>query len=200
MTTPYFLKQLRLLPAISAGSLGLPAEAPTFVSPIIGEQHRCDLCSVIYSPLWYQVGYITSAQHQHATGGGTYCYHRCRPGISEAYIREYGWISQVEPLGALQREKSGGETVARDDAVRCLRIAAWCLHDSFVIRCLLREAHPPHPLESGLLALYHFSPRRHVILLPICDHGGQEELPVPWAPLRFTIRQGEVFFAQGHRP
>jgi hypothetical protein len=39
-----------------------------------------------------------------------------------------------------------------------------------------------------------------VILLPICDHGGQEELPVPWASLRFTIRQGEVFFAQGHRP
>lgn len=196
MTTPYFLKQLRLLPAISAGSLGLPAEAPTFVSPIIGEQHRCDLCSVIYSPLWYQVGYITSAQHQHATGGGTYCYHRCRPGISEAYIREYGWISQVEPLGALQREKSGGETVARADAVRCLRIAAWCLRDSFVLRRQLREVHPPHPLERGLLVLYRVSPGGHVVLLPICNLCDQEELPLICAPLRFTICHGEVFFSQ----
>jgi hypothetical protein len=196
MSRNYYLKQLRLLPAETASTLGLPAEAPTFVSPIIGEQNRCVLCPVTYTPLCYQVGYITYAQHQHETGGGIYCYRRCRPGIPEARIRENGWISQVEPLGALHHQKTGRATVARAEAVRCLSIAAWCLRDSFVLRCLLREAHPPHPLESGLLVLYHFSPRGHVVLRPICDQGGQEELPLPSAPLRFTIRHGEVFFVQ----
>jgi hypothetical protein len=197
MARSYYLKQLRLLPAETASTLGLPAEAPTFVSPILGEQNRCSVCPVTYTPLCYQVGYVTYAQHYHESGGGgVYCYRRCRPGVHEAHIRETGWISEVQPLGALQIQKTGREAVARAEAVRCLSIAAWCLRDSFVIRCSLRETHPPHPLESGLLFLFQFSPRRHVVLLPICDLDDQEELPVTDAPLRFTIRHGEVFFVQ----
>lgn len=63
MSTRYYVKQLRLVPPEEAGMLGIPVEAPAFISPIILFNRRCPVCPITYTPLLYQTGYVTQAPH-----------------------------------------------------------------------------------------------------------------------------------------
>jgi hypothetical protein len=56
----YQRKQLRLVPMDVANALGVPAESPVFISSKIDKPERCGRCGVIYGPLVYQTGHISS--------------------------------------------------------------------------------------------------------------------------------------------
>jgi hypothetical protein len=73
MSTRSYVKQLRLVTPWTARRLGIRAEAPVFISPWVHEQARCSGCNRLYSPLVYQTGYETAAQHQ-CGPGGIYCH------------------------------------------------------------------------------------------------------------------------------
>jgi hypothetical protein len=98
----FFIKQLRLVPAEEAERHGIPAEAPTFLSPYVHGSKRCTVsgCGVHYRPLVYQTGYTTTAHHYHGIGeGGIYFYISPEPQLPCSIPNEAGWIAQVEPLG-----------------------------------------------------------------------------------------------------
>jgi hypothetical protein len=63
MSTRQFIKQLRLVTPASAALLGYPAEAPTFISPVIEGNNHCPVCAIEYTPLVYQVDRETHSQH-----------------------------------------------------------------------------------------------------------------------------------------
>lgn len=66
------IKHLRLVTPERANELGIPAEAPVLCSPYISGTNHCDICNVKYTPLIYQVGQETEAQHFCTSGGGIY--------------------------------------------------------------------------------------------------------------------------------
>lgn len=67
------IKHLRLVTPERANELGIPAEAPVLCSPYVSGTYRCDICNVKYTPLIYQIGQETEAQHFcKENGGGIY--------------------------------------------------------------------------------------------------------------------------------
>jgi hypothetical protein len=70
MARRYFIKHLRLVTPEGSGKVGIPSEAPTFVAPMVEAGRSCPVCTVTYTPLLYQTGYITEAHHFHDTSGG----------------------------------------------------------------------------------------------------------------------------------
>jgi hypothetical protein len=116
---------LRLVTAKFANSLGIPAEAPTFISPYIGGPERCDLCSVTFTPLVYQTGRVTYAQHYHPGEGGIYFSIATREEwlawlTGGEGIGPTGFVAHIEPIGQV-------ETIP-DTQIS----ADWLLQDSFL--------------------------------------------------------------------
>jgi hypothetical protein len=185
MSTRQYLKHLRLVTPWTAVRLGIRAEAPVFISPWAHEQARCDCCNRIYSPLVYQTGYETAAQHQ-CGSGGIYCHVCADPQV--ALQLQSGWIAQVEPCGW---QVVYGDTL-QAAAVRVLGMEAWCMGWLPSVAPTCHSLHGHHRVSSGHLVS---SPAcdRFRELLPICD-----ELPLSArrAPFRFHIRDGQVFFTK----
>jgi hypothetical protein len=103
---PVNFKWLKLITPEKAQSLGISAESPVFVSPYVDQKIQCFHCLNNYTPLVYQHGYTTSAQHFCPTGGGLY--HFTSPFLPDSYNEEvfkrmrlpnssfYNWQAEVE--------------------------------------------------------------------------------------------------------
>lgn len=68
----FFFKYLRLITPEYAQQLGVSAEAPIFVSPIISEAERYRECNQTFSPINYLIGQRVVADHYHWADGGIY--------------------------------------------------------------------------------------------------------------------------------
>lgn len=99
MTTPYYVKLVRLAEPRFLNRLGIPAEAPTFLSPQIVGSYRCTLCKATYSPLMYAPYAIVSAQHFHEKRGGINFFVTNNLLALARLLLCYGWLAQVEPIG-----------------------------------------------------------------------------------------------------
>ena len=195
MTRPryYYLKSLRLVTAQTAHSLGIPAEGPTFVSDMTAAPQRCRSCPVTYTPLVYQTGEVTVAQHYHDHCGGIYCYattialHATEEEICEAILvgsvhgsddsllppRPYGFLARLEPQGRISIDpaRSGGcvrcAPCARAEAVRTREIAAFCV-----------QWHPQYQeLHEGILLEYPHSLRSFDWSDPRCLSDPRTRIP-----------------------
>lgn len=122
-----YYKALLLISPEKAQELGMRAEAPILVSPLIFQEKICQIpnCGVRFTPLVYQVGYQVRAQHFHEDdggGGGIYYYAVTGP---EAIIHNKDsvdyWFAMVEPS-----LNSRGEFILRAEQVLVERILAYC--------------------------------------------------------------------------
>src|SRR3989344_4909723 len=91
-------KALRLITPERAQKVGIPAEAPVFVSPYISEAHRCSVCDKSFTPLVYQVGYTVDSQHFHDENGGIYSSPTLDGSMKHLELNG-GFIAVLEPLG-----------------------------------------------------------------------------------------------------
>ena len=98
MSKTYYFKQLRLAPPDVLNQMGIPAEAPTFLSPLVDLARHCRVCPTRYTPLVYQTGQVTYAQHYHATVGGIYFWVRHQFQL-DMLLGLTGWFVQLESLG-----------------------------------------------------------------------------------------------------
>jgi hypothetical protein len=201
MNERYPLKQLRLVTPQVAKRLGIPAEGPTFISSTLRKPEPCGRCGVIYSPLVYQTGHITSAQHYHDDGCGGIYYYTHRPGwLDDVVIREEGWIAEVKLLGQTWLCRSNDYSMGRRygiaEAVRVIRIHARCYvrdaHHFLLIQGFGWKAHDDHELTSGILLQFPYIDTGGWFV-PVCD---KANVPVEYAPLQFQIRDGEVFISR----
>jgi hypothetical protein len=191
-----YIKQLRLLPQEYACHRGIPAATPVYVSPVVDLSELCPRCVRRYSSLLYAPGAVTRAQHYHDdTDGGIYFYitpHPIAP-AERALATQTGWIAHLELLGACCIPDDLYGKTGRAEAVRCTRIAAWCVGGTRTVKPLMRQRHIIHPLTAGLLVGYPIGHEQPHLLLPICD---QEDLLARDAQLCFQIRDGEVLFTK----
>ena len=187
MSKTYYFKQLRLAPADVLNQMGIPAEAPAFLSPVVDLARHCRVCPIRYTPLVYQTGQVTYAQHYHATVGGIYFFARHQLHL-ELLSELTGWFAQIEPLGKTAIYGHDSRRLGRSEAVRCIAISAWCIGHN-----------ENHAMESGLLFVCPFSHNHPGMFVPVCDQYAQEDLPAKYMPLRFQIRDGTVFYTQRHR-
>jgi hypothetical protein len=167
--------------------MGVETEAPVFVSPWTNGRTQCPACQMTYSPVVYQTGYETVAQHFHSKEGGIYLYVFEDP--DEELVRcTAGWLALVEPIGRLV--VNGGEGQAA--AVRVLAIEARCTGQFVYNSRTLR--HDSHLLSEGRAwrdpAVYQSRD-----LYPVCD---TICVPARNTPFRFTLRDGQVFFSLHH--
>jgi hypothetical protein len=186
MSKTYYFKQLRLAPADVLNQMGIPAEAPAFLSPVVDLARHCRVCPISYTPLVYQTGQVTYAQHYHATVGGIYFIVRHQLHL-ELLSELTGWFAEIEPLGKTAIYCDDSSRRGRSEAVRCIAISAWCMGHN-----------ESHALESGLLFVCPFSRYHPGMFVPVCDQCAQEDLPAKYMPLRFQIRDGTVFYTQRH--
>jgi hypothetical protein len=130
MSPPHYVKTLRLVPPDVANQLGIPAEAPTFLSPLVHRPQACSVptCTTFYRPLHYATGRVSAAPHYHRTRGGVYFYVVMGSlGFLDALIEHMGWIATVEPLGSTVIDPLGGDYgTGRAQAVLVTAITAWC--------------------------------------------------------------------------
>ena len=140
---------------------------------------------------------MTRSQHYHETDGGIYFLVRKGINFTTGLFHHSGWLAQVEPIGksALFRGITGRYGIA--EAVYCTGIWAWCLSSELETRRLIRRPHKRHPLDTGLLLGYPFDQGHPAFIIPVCD---ETDLKSPYAPFRFQIREGEVFFTQQPLP
>jgi hypothetical protein len=192
MKTPYYVKQLRLVPPERAASRGLQAEGPLFVSPYVEEPRRCDLpsCQAVYRPLSFQVGYITTAHHHHFNTGGIYVYLCARPRLPLLLGEQTGWSAHVDPLGEVICSNDG---TGRAPAVRCEAIDAYCMAHELAVRWVSGSRHRSHPIRAGWLFAYPSDMRPPLRLLPVCE---ETAIPLEYASLRFQLREGQAFFTK----
>jgi hypothetical protein len=201
-----YIKTLRLVPAEYVNRLGMPAEAPTFVSPIIDTRRPCLICRrTTYAPLVYQTGYVTTAHHyHHCHSGGIYCFLATSPSFLASIAELTGFVAQVEPIGKMNTQVISGDICARAEAVRTTRIMAFCLHPA-TSRGLTSHPRGIIALEEGILLTRPTdnSAWRRVStdtqpgdLLPLC--GPDELVQQEHAPFSFHIRDGTV--SMQHRP
>jgi len=95
-------KMVELITPEKANELGIPAEAPVFVSPVVNTRSVCrNECGIEYSPLVYQVGYETQAQHLHKNSGGIYFSQTANidrvAWASDASRFFRGWVALLDP-------------------------------------------------------------------------------------------------------
>jgi hypothetical protein len=69
-------KHVSCLDPERASELGVPAEAPVFVSPTLRRAHECPTCGVTFTPLVYAPGHVTRAQHARPECPGIFHWHR----------------------------------------------------------------------------------------------------------------------------
>jgi hypothetical protein len=191
----YYLKHLRLVPPEWCHPLGIPAESPTFISPVTLKPQPCQRCGITYSALVYQAGEITHAQHWHDSSGGVYFFVRRRRSLRETIMVETGWFAELELLGKtrFERDAMRRQHQGRAEAVRCLQMYAHCTASEARTQLTQLHCYQPHRshlLEQGVLLPMGGSDG---ILVPVCDDMG---VPPEYAPLAFTIRNGVVYFRQ----
>lgn len=101
-------KALKLVTPEFAESQGIPAEAPCFISPYITHVNHCIECRVTYSPLMYQIGRTTEAQHFCKThGGGIYVRLADDTSGKWVYTRDL-WDVIVHPEGPIRMGNDRG--------------------------------------------------------------------------------------------
>jgi hypothetical protein len=147
----YFVKTLRLVTPRIANNLGIPAEAPTFLSPAVDEPRRCDRCPVTYTALVYQAGEVTHAQHYHEESGGIYFHATTSLRVVASLAEMSGFIASLEPVGQLRIERAGGDRYGRAEAVRTREIAIYCQHRQTCLRGLLVHPRDYCELQEGIL-------------------------------------------------
>jgi hypothetical protein len=145
MSKTYFVKMLRLVPPTLANTLGIAAEAPTFISPLIDRPHHCPVCAITYTPLVYQAGHEIQAQHYHRNRGGIYFSVLHRLYVSNWLAGRTGWMAFVEPVGTADIRAD----VSRAATVRVTAITAWCMHGLVVGEPQLARAHGRHAIDRA---------------------------------------------------
>jgi hypothetical protein len=158
----YYQKMLELITPDRANQLGIPAEAPVFISPYVDRGAYCPHCGIEYTPLVYEAGQIITAQHMHEDSGGIYHYGTLKktPPIGSTHTR---WVAEILPLGEkLEAGDSHGKgmdrtTVYRSEAILITRIRAYCS---------LRRNSLWHEIQSGLLVPNN---DKKDFLRPVCD-------------------------------
>jgi hypothetical protein len=101
-------KALKLITPERANELDIPAEAPVFISPYVTKRRHCNFCHKDFSPLIYQVGQTTTAQHTCKTGGGG-IYVRLSDDTSKKWIYyDYLWTAIVNPHGPIRMGNDRG--------------------------------------------------------------------------------------------
>jgi hypothetical protein len=196
-----YIKTLRLVSPAAANQLGIPAEAPVFLSPLVRGAQACSTptCSVTYTPLMYATGRVSTAPHFHRKSGGVYFYVVTdvvtdSVAFLDALVEHTGWIATVEPLGITAMYPGRGYGSGRAEAVLVRSITAWCRNRELDGHEYPAQPHETHQIDEGLL--YPFSGGRRgwdVLLLPLCD---RVQVAVEEAPLRFVVRDGTVCFRQ----
>jgi hypothetical protein len=187
MSMRYYIKLLRLVTPGAARSMGVEAEAPVFVSAGTSGRRQCPACQMTYSPMVYQTGYETVAQHFHGREGGIYLYVVEDP--DEQQVRcAPGWLAQMEPIGRLVVHGGIGQVAA----VRVLAIEARCMGQVAYNSRTLR--HDSHLLTEGR-AWRNPAAYQSCDLHPVCD---KICVPARNTPFRFTLRDGQVFFSMDH--
>jgi hypothetical protein len=199
--TTYFVKTLRLVTPGIANSLGIPAEAPIFLSPAIDMPRFCGTCRRTYSPLVYQTGQVTVAQHYHDIGG-IYCYVTTSLRIIARLAAMSGFIATLEPIGQLRIERVGGDRYGRAEAVRTKAIAVYCQHRATCIRGLLTRPCDLIELQEGMLVEHPspIAPRcrftrdcKEGSLFPLCDAEELEERER--GAFHFQVRDSTLYFS-----
>jgi hypothetical protein len=189
MSTPYYLKQLRLITPETAREMGINAEAPVFISPHVAEPRCCSLCVRTFGPLVYQTGYDIRAHHWHATAGGIYFFVGPNQSLGDWAARPAGWIAYFAPVGPVLGVV-GDSAVGRAAGVQVLRIEAWCMGG------YQSSNHPRHQLTAGhVLERPDGNPVARYV--PTCSASA---VPPCRTPFRFTIQDGQVFFTQREQP
>jgi hypothetical protein len=192
MIQSQMVKQLRLITPRKAEKLGVRAEAPVFISPRTDKRRQCTLCPVVYTPIVYQTGQVTTAQHWHENEGGIYLYVINNAKFLEALCNQSGWIAQVETIGQIAINGSPTNLQGRAEAVRCLAISAWCQHQHTEKAYRNIRGHPPHLITEGLIASDDTYDWPDSELLPVC---AKTNLPkYRRTPFAFHVRDGFVFF------
>jgi hypothetical protein len=184
MDAELYTKTLRLVMPETALSLNIPAEVPTFVSPMVSNPNYCRYCGITYSPLTYQTGQITEAQHYHEGTGGIYFWYLPATKPVAGLVYNSGFLAFVEPIGRIIKQNPLNETIGRADAVQVIGIRAYCLHS---------RHRTPHALESGILATV--SPDLNKQLLPgqLLPHCEELQFTKNRHPqFRFTARDGTI--------
>ncbi|MBI2613223.1 MAG: hypothetical protein HYW62_00405 [Candidatus Levybacteria bacterium] len=100
-----FWKQLKLITPQQAERLGIWAETPVFISPLISEKGICYECQEEYSPIIYGHGLVT-AQHFHRPGNGGIYHNKSLPSFFTEQERTNfknfkwpHWIAILDPIG-----------------------------------------------------------------------------------------------------
>lgn len=170
-----YFKSLWLISPQKAAELGLPAEAPVFVSPYQWEIKQCS-CGAKYGPLVYGPGAPIEAHHFHDFAEGGIYFDKSINGPNQWDIYANGnWIAIIEPLGPVDRDRA--------KAVLVKQIMAVC-------------AGSCHILEKGFLVGTDAEPFSG-ILLPVCsleEHSNFQGIFEP--AFKFKIEDGQVLFSQ----
>jgi hypothetical protein len=200
----YYLKTLRLVTPAIAHRLGIKAEAPVFLSPFITGFRGCNACRRTYTPLVYQTGLVTEAQHFHEDCGGIYFYATTSLTAVASHMEQGGFFASLEPLGKTYiNRKRGAGRWGRAEAVRTTAISVYCQHRTTCTRGAINYWCITYELTSGLLVEHPFPISAYCNLSRGCNKGNLlalccgEGLPERVrAPFRFTVRDGEVFYTQ----
>ena len=145
---------------------------------------RCSTCSATFSPLVYQTGQVTVAEHYHADEGGIYFLVTTGGHDVSLLAETSGFAACLQPIG-------------RDEAMLCTQIHTYCMH----------RTHPNglQELREGVL-LKGPTGRRdlHIMacvpgnLLPL--YGPEELDPGEHAPFRFHVRGATVSLSRPAPP
>jgi hypothetical protein len=139
------IKHLRLVTPERANKLGIPAEAPTFCSPYIHEGF-CHLCDVHYTPLIYQIGQTTEAQHFCVQGGGG-IYVQLPEDSSRRWLYNDGlFTATVLPSGPIRMGNDRGYqfrsvTPKRIELARCTHCGALCDSGNLEYKSIYGDVH-----------------------------------------------------------
>lgn len=173
-----YYKTLRLITPDVAQKLGIPAEAPVFISPHV-IPGTCSLCGRSYNPLVYQTGRVVDAHHFHkdelGSGGIFWNIADSPPGFIGA-----GWLAILSSVGKIVENPNAS---GRSEAVIVKRIIAFCN----VI---------PHEGEISEGLLHSFTTGRFLSLSPLCSLEEHPERSSGLSSWRFRIINGEVFFTR----
>ncbi len=192
-------KVLKLIPPETANQLGIPAEAPVFVSPFIRGAETCRDCGTTFTPLVYQTGYEVTAQHFHERSGGIYFYSTLSPAVVAARGMDnpYAWMGLVEPHGLIdppydERWLADWREEA-PDLVMESRAEQVYVHE---IRAYHRGR--PEAITEGVLIANCLTDKSHGLrrLSPECGSALSVGQPV----FRFIVDQGEVLFEALQHP
>ena len=192
-----YFKELRLITAEIANRFGVPAEAPVFVSPQVNAGENCDEdeCDIVFTPLVYQVGYDTIAQHLHESSGGIYQWSTSSTVDQILSNGGYKWTAFLVPSGEMYPEGPG---CVRSQSTRTTMITALC-HGSYQY---YEGLYPPcnKRLTEGFLTIplpysdISFWPGN---LLPLCNLDSEQHKFFDAAKVKYSFRitdSGEVHF------